>query len=410
MDKKLDTSPYKGVRDFYPEDMRLLKSMFQTLRTTVEKYGYTEYGASILEPADLYKAKSGDEIVNEQTYTFTDRGDREVTLRPEMTPTVARMVAGRKRDLGFPLRWYSIPNLFRYENPQRGRLREHFQLNVDLFGVKDLSADIEIISIAHSILHAFGAKDEDFEIRINSRVLLESSITAQLKNANDYKKALRLIDRKDKMSAEEFTTAWSELSDISFDSNFIPNDAVNTVLNTLVKLGIKNAMYAPTLARGLDYYSDIVFEVFDTNPDNKRSLFGGGRYDGLLELFGSDTVPAVGFGMGDVTLLDFLESHNLVPKTLPECDAMIVSIGAIDATEILSLAESLREKGLRTSVNTIAKKPADAIKVALKHGLTWMIFVGEDEIAKKEYTVKNLATEETFSLGEAELIDKICAK
>src|SRR4051812_4163166 len=165
--KSLSTEPYKGVRDFYPEDMFIENYIFDIMRKTVEQFGYMEYGASILEPTELYKAKSGDEIVNEQTYSFKDRGDRDVTLRPEMTPTVTRMVAARKKELSFPLRWYSIPNLFRYEKPQRGRLREHFQLNVDLFGVDNANAEVEVISLASSIMKNFGAKSESFSIKIN---------------------------------------------------------------------------------------------------------------------------------------------------------------------------------------------------------------------------------------------------
>src|ERR1035437_5168828 len=171
--KKLSTEPYKGVRDFYPADMAVQNYIFDIWKKTTESFGYEEYGASVLEPADMYKAKSGDEIVNEHTYTFIDRGEREVTLRPEMTPTVARMVAAKKRQLVFALRWYSIPNLFRYEQPQRGRVREHWQLNVDLFGIEGITSDVEVISLAYKVMKNFGAKDEEFEIRVNSRKLLE---------------------------------------------------------------------------------------------------------------------------------------------------------------------------------------------------------------------------------------------
>lgn len=401
--KKLETGPYKGVRDFFPEDMWIQKHLFQIMRNTVEKFGYTEYSASILEPADLYKEKSGDEIVNEQTYTFTDRGDREVTLRPEMTPTVARMVAARRRDLGFPLRWYSIPNLFRYENPQRGRLREHYQLNVDIFGVSDMSAEVEIISIAYKIMKAYGAKDGDFAIRINSRRLLEVELKQRIRSAKLYAEAVRLIDKKDKLSPEDFATSWAKLSDQPFDGNFIPDEAVNNVLNTLIKLGITNAVFYPTLTRGFDYYTDIVFEVFDTHPENRRSLFGGGRYDNLLELFGNDNVSAVGFGMGDVTLYDFLEVHELLPAYEPETDAVLATIGDVDGIAVAQLADRLREQGIAVAVNITAKKPADAIRNALKLGVKFMIFVGEDELSKKQYTVKNLKTEEAVVVNEEDI-------
>jgi len=178
MSKKLSTESYKGVRDFYPEDQAALNHIFSTMRSVVERAGYVEYHASVLEPAELYRSKGAEneEIINEQSYTFTDRGGREVALRPEMTPTVARMVAARRRELGFPLRLYSIPNVFRYERPQRGRLREHWQLNVDLFGSRSAAADAEVIMVAHELMVAFGARESDFIIKVGSRAYLNQVI------------------------------------------------------------------------------------------------------------------------------------------------------------------------------------------------------------------------------------------
>ena len=248
---KLSTEPYKGVRDFYPEDMAIQNYIFNTWRKVVERKGYVEYSASLLEPTEIYTEKSGAEIVNEQTFTFIDRGERSVTLRPEMTPSLARMVAARRRNLKFPLRWFSIPNLFRYERPQRGRKREHWQLNVDLLGVAELEGDKEIISLAYAIMKEFGARDEDFEIRINNA------------DTNDFK-------------------------DIA-----------------------PNVVSDPTLARGQTYYTGVVFEIFDTNKENGRAIAGGGRYDNLLEMFEVEPIPAVGFGWGDITFRDFLETHSL---------------------------------------------------------------------------------------------------
>jgi len=250
---KLDTAPYKGVRDFYPEDMAIQNYIFDAWKKVSEKFNYIEYSASLLEPTEIYSEKSGAEIVNEQTFTFIDRGGRSVTLRPEMTPTLARMVAGRRKSLKFPLRWYSIPNLFRYEKPQRGRKREHWQLNADLLGIAGVEGDREIISLAYSIMKEFGARDEDFEIRVNNS------------------------------STETF-------KDIA-----------------------PNVVSDPSLARGQTYYTGMVFEIFDTNTENPRAIAGGGRYDNLLELFDVETAPAVGFAMGDITLRDFLETHKLGP-------------------------------------------------------------------------------------------------
>ena len=248
---KLGTDPYKGVRDFYPEDMAIQNYIFNTWRKIAEKFGYVEYSASPLEPTEIYTEKSGVEIVDEQTFTFTDRGNRSVTLRPEMTPTLARMIAAKRRSLKFPLRWYSIPNLFRYERPQRGRRREHWQLNCDLIGLAGIEADMEIIKLARQIMLDFGAEEKDFEVRINNA------------NVDDFK---------------------SICSNLVFDE---------------------------TLARGQAYYTGMVFEIFDSNNKNTRSIAGGGRYDNLLEIFEVDPIPAVGFGMGDITLQDFLETHGL---------------------------------------------------------------------------------------------------
>ena len=196
---KINREPYKGVRDFYPEDMFVQNFIFDVMRKTVISFGYIEYNASILEPTSLYKAKSGEELVEEQTYTFTDRGGREVTLRPEMTPTVARMVAKRKRELTFPLRWFSIPNMFRYERPQKGRLREHWQLNADLFGVKSIDADVEIISLAYTLMKKFGAKDNNFEIKVNSRKIINSILKDFLKLQDEEgNRLMKLVDKREK--------------------------------------------------------------------------------------------------------------------------------------------------------------------------------------------------------------------
>ena len=205
-DKKLSTESYKGVRDFYPEDMAIQRYIFDTWSKTAESFGYERYDASLLEPSVLYKSKGAEntEIINEQSYIFIDRGDREVTLRPEMTPTVARMVSGRKRELKFPLRWYSIPNLFRYERPQRGRLREHRQLNCDMFGSSDYTADVEMIALAYQTLIDFGATPEMFQIQVNDRALMTRLYTAIGINESDIPAITKLNDKRKKIDAEVY--------------------------------------------------------------------------------------------------------------------------------------------------------------------------------------------------------------
>ncbi len=311
---KLSTEPYKGVRDFYPEDMAVQNYIFSTWRKTVEKAGYAEYSSSILEYAELYRRKGSDEIVNDQMYLFRDKGDREVALRPEMTPSLARMVAAKRRELQreFPLRWFTIANCFRYERPQRGRRREHWQLNCDLMGIAGTEADVEIIKLAYDLMKAFGAKEQDFQIKINNRAHSEKEISGLLKDPLTLPEAMRLIDKKNKITDEEFTAEWTKFSNKEFVLS--ASNGPTDVLEALTSAGITNVIYEPTLVRGFDYYTGMVFEVFDTHEENRRSLFGGGRYDNLMELFDAEPVPTVGFGMGDVTLRDFLVTHALPLK------------------------------------------------------------------------------------------------
>ena len=403
---KLSTESYKGVRDFYPEDNFIQNYIFKTWRETVESFGYVEYNSSILEPAELYKQKSGDEIVNEQTYTFLDRGDREVTLRPEMTPSVARMVAGKVQELVFPLRWYSIPNLFRYEKPQRGRLREHWQLNVDLFGTNSVDADAEIITLAYQIMKKLGGKDEDFTIKINDRKIVNALYEKfGLSEENAYKVS-KIIDKKDKISNSAFEAALTELIGEktdefigllvanrklleSFEDNEVSKNLL-TLIEKLDKAGIKNIVYDPTLMRGFDYYTGTVFEVFDVHPDNNRSVFGGGRYNDLLDIFGTRKVSAIGFGAGDVTAKDFLETHNLLPKYRSRVDVYICILSKEFSEEASKIADTLRAEGLNIAVDLSEKKLGDQIKIADKQSIPYTLVVGEDEIKSGEYPLKNL--------------------
>jgi histidyl-tRNA synthetase len=420
----LGTQPYKGARDFYPEDKRLQKYLFGVMRQVVEQFGYEEYDAPILEPVDLYLAKSGEEIVNEQTYVFTDRGDRQVVIRPEMTPTVSRMVAAKRQELAYPLRWYSIPNLWRYERPQRGRLREHWQLNVDIFGVAGLEAEHEAIQLADSILQAYGAKHDMYKIKLNSRKLMDEIFRGHLglEEVQAYSLA-KVIDRMNKlehaafvaqidaiMSPSERESGKTErLLDIlkaktlgDLPESLQKHESVQQ-LKELVKLleasGLNNVDFDISVMRGFDYYSDIVFEVFDTSPENNRSMFGGGRYDGLVALFGVEPVPTVGFGMGDVTLQNFLEVHDLLPKIKPETDLYVVLIGDVYA-EAQKTISKLRQEGLKLAVDSSGRKAEKQIKSADKKDLNYALFIGEQELADEQFTLKDLKTgqEEKHSL------------
>ena len=410
-DKRPSTDPYKGVRDFYPEDMAIQRYIFDTWAKAAESFGFERYDASILEPSELYRAKAAEneEIINEQTYTFIDKGDREVTLRPEMTPTVARMVAGRRRELALPVRWYSIPNLFRYERAQRGRLREHWQLNCDIFGTHNVQADVEIIALAASIFKIFGAKDSDFEIRINSRAALTKEIESKLRPGTRINDALKLLDTKPKMDADVYAAEEAKLltSPITTDGEGGPE--ITEVLNALRARGVQNAFYGPTIVRGFNYYTGTIFEIFDTNPDNRRSLLGGGRYDNLTALFGGDPIPAVGFGFGDVTMRDFLETHGLLaqmPAIYKSAPTVLLATADESLIEIASKhAAIFRDAGIRTVVNLSDKSIGEQRKKAAEAGVRFAINIETSDAA--EYTMKNLMTGEETPGTMASFVETI---
>lgn len=391
MSNKLSTDPYKGVRDFCPSDMFIQNYIFDVWRKTVQSFGYEEYSASPLEPAELYKTKNSDEIINEQTYTFTDRGDREVTLRPEMTPTVTRMIAKKYPDVALPARWFSIQNFFRYERPQKGRLREFFQLNADIFGIDNLEAEAEIIEISATILRNFGLNDTQFEIRINSRALM-NGVFAELGLGNEQQKQLaRLIDKKSKI--DDFDQQAESIIGKPFDmSSITPNEQIEALIDRLKLRGITNVVFAPDLMRGFDYYTDIVFEVYDTGSENNRALFGGGRYDNLTDLFGVPEMPIVGFGQGDVTMRDVLETYDLLPKFTPKTQLYLCPFNEAFFEPTADIALHLRDQGINVAVDYTGKKVGDQIKKADKKSIPFVAVIGEDEVANKTLTIKELST------------------
>lgn len=407
----LNTQPYKGARDFYPEDKRLHKWLLGKWREVVERYGYEEYDAPYLELMELYRAKTGDEIVNEQTFAFTDRGGREVTIRPEMTPSVSRMVAAQRQELAYPLRWYSIPNLWRYERPQKGRLREHWQLNVDIFGVETIDAELELIMLANDLMLSFGANKSMFDIRINSRRLMDLIFSDYLAlDAVQSEMMAKLFDRKSKMPSESFLREAAGIFDNANDQikklekllgakslaempkAVVESDTMREIqllFTHLKENAVTNARFDVSLMRGFDYYTDIVFEVYDTDPNNNRSLFGGGRYDGLVGLFGVENVPTAGFGMGDVTFMDFLTTHNLLPSLPSETDAYLIVIGDV-LRQAQGVAQLLRNEGVNVAID-LRRRPVDRqIKTAVKKQIRHAIFVGEAELAAEQFTLKNL--------------------
>jgi len=381
--------------------MAVQRYIFDMWSETAQRFGFERYDASVLEPAALYKAKGAEnaEMVNDQTYTFIDRGDREVTLRPEMTPTVARMVAGKRRELSYPVRWYSIPNLFRYERAQRGRLREHWQLNADIFGSNHFTTDVEVIQLAHQIFLDFGATEDMFEILINNRATMQHAYAAVgITDADTVAAVTRLNDRKDKISEEEYLSALTEITSDAELAQTVktmiestdPGD--NLVVATLKELGINNVRIDRSLARGFDYYTGTIFEIKDTHPDNNRSLLGGGRYDNLTGLFGGEPISGIGFGFGDVTMRDFLLTHGLMPEEVTYTSAALalLPISADQNLAALKIAQDIRATGLSCSVDNSDRKIGKKIAAAAEAKVIYSITIGSDEVASGNYTMKHL--------------------
>jgi histidyl-tRNA synthetase len=421
----LSSQPYKGTRDYYPEDKRTQNYIFNVWRKVVERFGYEEYGAPILEPLDVYAAKSGQELVNDQTYVFTDRGGRTVAIRPEMTPTISRMVAARRQELAYPARLYSIANFMRYERPQRGREREFWQLNADIFGVDEVTADSEIIVMADAILKELGAKSGDYVIRINNRKLI-NYMMAHFLGLDEAQGQLmtKLFDRRNKITDQDFDEQAAEIFGGTDDRlekikqlidakkiEELPSELreaeaigeLEQVFKALDDAGVTDAVFDATLMRGLDYYTGTVFEVFDTHPDNNRSLFGGGRYDGLVGMFGADPISAVGMAPGNTMIENFLAVRNLLPeqKSLTKVYIAVID-GAFEQAN--QVARQLREQGINTEVDITIRKLDKQIKTAVKKAIPYVLFVGPND--NDTYSLKNLGNEAEEKLS----VDDIAAQ
>ncbi len=415
-----NTQPYKGTRDFYPEDKRLQKWMFSKWREVCESFGYEEYDGPILEPLELYTSKTSEEVVNEQTYSFTDRGGRSVVMRPEMTPTVSRMVAARRQELGYPLRLYSIPNCFRYERTQRGRTREFWQLNADLFGIEGIEAEMEILLLTDRLMTVFGAKRNMYEIRLNSRKLLNSQIDKSDPSV-EQQEVVRLVDKRDKMPEADFLSELKKLVSkpdqlLKFlDTKDISNiedpaaDGLKELLEMAKDNGMTNVVFMPSVARGFDYYTDIVFEVFDLDPENNRAMFGGGRYDGLVAEFGVEPVPTIGIAPGDVTLQNFLESWDLLPKLETETNLYVVLVGEVfeGAQKIVS---KLRDEGVRVAVDMSGRKVGKQIETAVKKGIPYLLVIGEEELKSEQFKLKDLASGEEKEYSLERVVSTVLAE
>ncbi|HYG83744.1 MAG TPA: histidine--tRNA ligase [Verrucomicrobiae bacterium] len=418
----LPTQPYKGTRDYYPEDKRIQNYIFSTWRKVVESFGYEEHGAPLLEPLDIYAAKTGQEIVGEQTYQFTDRGGRTVAIRPEMTPTVSRMIAARHQEIAMPARWYSIANYMRYERPQRGREREFWQLNADIFGVASVRADAEIIILADRLMKAFGATKKMYTIKINDRKLINYMMADYLElDVVQAQLMMKLFDRRGKISPEEFRDRAAEIFEAHRATTGLRKIAALVSAKTMAELpeairncdaikeiqslftllnesGVKNATFDISLMRGFDYYTGIVFEVFDNHPDNNRSMFGGGRYDGMTSLFGAPPIPTVGMAPGYTTTELFLRSHDLLPELDSTTEVYLIVLDG-KTNEALQLANKLREEGVTTEVDITGRNLDKQIKTVVKKRIPFMVFVGSKEAEEELYTFKDVKTTKEQRLG-----------
>ena len=426
MDVKLSVTPYKGTRDFYPREMKLRNWFFGKVRSALENACFEEYEGPMLESLELYAAKSGEELAKEQTYNFTDRGGRDLAIRPEMTPTVARMVAGKMGELNYPLKWFSIANMYRYERPQRGRLREFWQLNVDIFGCDTFEADLDVLQSAISVLRAYGADETMFRVHINNRRFFNDAIAAIAgTDAEGSKRISKVVDRKNKITREAYEAAMKELGldaaqiekidslytmSVQEATALCPDSQgaqeLTALFDALSKAGLaKYCMFDFGIIRGLDYYTGTVFEVFDLAPENNRAMFGGGRYDNLVGLFVKNAkISGVGYGMGDVTLENFLVTHNLIPDLDNEgTKVLITRFDDVPYEAYTKLVSSLQEAGVRSALYLGQKKFGKQIDYAVKGNYSHVVIMGGNELAGGIVKVKNLATREETEVATDQL-------
>jgi len=390
-----------GFRDFYPEDLSLRNHIFATWRSVAARYGFEEYDGPPLEALDLYTRKSGEEI-EQQLYSFRDKGDRDVALRPEMTPTLARMVAARGQALKKPIRWFSIPQLFRYERQQRGRLKEHFQLNMDIIGETSALADAELIAAAIDIMRAFGFGPGDFKVRISDRRVLRTLLLGYDIREDSLQQAFAMLDKTGK--DEEWVT-WQlggaytgsgqtsrpiprrsliGLEPVSELLSSLPGGAqaiepLRETVATLTTMGLGDFVEVDlTIVRGLAYYTGIVFELFDTQH-KLRAIAGGGRYDGLLKAAGGPDLPALGFGMGDVVLSELLKERGVAPKASTELGAFLIAVGGDDMPWVLKLAHAMRDRGIAVEYGLRHTGVRKQLELAAARGAPRAVIIGPEE-------------------------------
>lgn len=416
---KLDTNPPKGTRDFYPEDMRLRTWLFDQWRSVARTFGFVEYDAPVLESESLYTRKAGEEVT-QQLYNFIDKGERPVALRPEMTPSLARMVMAKKGGLTMPLKWFSIPQCWRYERMTRGRRREHFQWNMDIWGIPDEKAEAELISAMVQFFENVGITSEDVGIKVNSRLVIGEVLTELGIPPEKFASTCVLVDKLEKVPIDAIQ---GDLEALGLDRTIVErlldvltNKSIRALKSKLGKdsqavkqlesfmelceaYGIEDwIQFDASVVRGLAYYTGIVFEAFDRKGE-LRAIAGGGRYDKLLETFGGDPTPAVGFGFGDAVIVELLKERNVLPsfeKSGIDYVVFAMNDGLYPYAVVVAMA--LRRAGKSVDVILEGRKPKWVFKHADRLGASYCIVVGDDEVAKGEISVKDLVLGEQITV------------
>ncbi|MGD9092826.1 MAG: histidine--tRNA ligase [Anaerolineales bacterium] len=411
----------KGTRDFYPEEMTVRTWIYDNVKNISESYGYQEYEGPFLESIELYAAKSGDELVKEQSFVFPDRGGDLVTLRPELTPTLARMVAQRQRQLVYPVRWWSFGPFWRYERPQKGRSREFFQWNIDLFGVDTPQADAELIAIAASFFNSIGLKPEDVQISVNNRRLVNVELAKLDIDINLRPMVIRWIDRRPKMDEKSWYEFAGDIgispTQITHIQAFLDDEEhwkqspeLIGVIETIDALGFLDYIrYDPNIVRGLDYYTGTVFEAHDTSGDIRRSILGGGRYDDLLSDVGGTPLPGVGFAMGDMVIRLILDQHGLLPDNRGKSpDLVLVTVfDQKSKNASYELMSELHKSGVKISCYPKVEKLGKQFKYADRVGIRIVLVLGPDEIEDDQVTVKDLYSGHQRTVDRDALTDLI---
>lgn len=410
----------KGTREFYPEEMALRNFIYEKVRAASRTFGFQEYDGPFIETIDLYAAKSGEELVKKQSFTFEDRGGDLVTLRPELTPSLARMIAAKQGELTFPVRWWSFGPFWRYEQPQRGRSREFFQWNVDILGVNSPEADAELIAIAATFLRSVGLTPERAIIFVNNRRLMEAEFDAMGIPSEKRVDVSNLIDRRSKMKVEAWDAYALEIGLTQTQLDTLKNlladmelwkksEELVRLFTALEALGVKDYVrFDPNIMRGLLYYTGTVFEAFEMSGSLRRAILGGGRYDNLLADVGGDPMPGTGFAMGDVVIGIILKEAGLAPDFKPTpADVMVTVFDASLMANSLSLAADLRSAGLNVVTYPEAVKLQKQFKFADKMKVKVALVLGPDEAEKGLVVIKNLGSGEQVQVKKEALLDSV---